>query len=151
MAHHDFVTGLPNRIFLSERLRQEIARARRGDRRFALHMIDLDGFKAVNDVMGHSIGDQLLAAVAARLLTVKQYGYVVARLGGDEFAVLQTNLSDNEAAAGLAIEVCAHNLSKLSVAATTSTFLPQPIAMAATCWSLAINSSNCVAAIGLPQ
>ena len=107
MAHHDFVTGLPNRIFLSERLRQEIARARRGDRRFALHMIDLDGFKAVNDVMGHSIGDQLLAAVAARLLTVKQYGYVVARLGGDEFAVLQTNLSDNEAAAGLAIEVCA--------------------------------------------
>lgn len=107
MAHHDSVTGLPNRNFLSERMRQEIARACRGDRRFALHMIDLDGFKCVNDVMGHSIGDHLLAEVAARLLTIKRYGYVVARFGGDEFAFLQTNLSDNEAAAGLATEICA--------------------------------------------
>jgi diguanylate cyclase (GGDEF)-like protein/PAS domain S-box-containing protein len=106
MAHHDVVTGLPNRIFLSERLKQEIARARRGDRRFALHMIDMDGFKGVNDVMGHSIGDQLLAAIAERLLTIKRYGYVVARLGGDEFAVLQTSLSNVEAAAGLAHEIC---------------------------------------------
>jgi diguanylate cyclase (GGDEF)-like protein/PAS domain S-box-containing protein len=107
MAHHDSVTGLPNRVFLSERMRQEIARARRGDRRFALHLIDLDGFKVVNDVMGHSIGDQLLAAVAERLLTIKRYGYAVARLGGDEFAILQTNLLDNGAAAGLAVEICA--------------------------------------------
>jgi diguanylate cyclase (GGDEF)-like protein/PAS domain S-box-containing protein len=107
IAHHDVVTGLPNRIFLSKRMQQEIARARRGDRRFALHMIDLDGFKGVNDLMGHSIGDHLLAAVAARLLTIKRYGYVVARLGGDEFAVLQTNLLNNEGAAGLAIEICA--------------------------------------------
>jgi diguanylate cyclase (GGDEF)-like protein/PAS domain S-box-containing protein len=107
MAHHDSVTGLPNRVFLAERMRQEIARARRGDRRFALHLIDLDGFKVVNDVMGHSTGDQLLAVIAERLLTIKRYGYVVARLGGDEFAVLQTNLSDNMAVAGLAIEICA--------------------------------------------
>jgi diguanylate cyclase (GGDEF)-like protein/PAS domain S-box-containing protein len=106
MAHHDSVTGLPNRTFLSERMRQEIARARRGDRRFALHVIDLDGFKGVNDVMGHSVGDKLLAVIAERLLTIKRYGYVVARLGGDEFAVLQTSLSDNKAAADLAIEIC---------------------------------------------
>jgi diguanylate cyclase (GGDEF)-like protein/PAS domain S-box-containing protein len=106
MAHHDSVTRLPNRTFLSERMRQEIARARRGDRRFALHVIDLDGFKGVNDVMGHSVGDKLLAVIAERLLTIKRYGYVVARLGGDEFAVLQTSLSDNKAAADLAIEIC---------------------------------------------
>jgi diguanylate cyclase (GGDEF)-like protein/PAS domain S-box-containing protein len=107
MAHHDSVTGLPNRIFLSERMRQEIARARRGDCRFALHLIDLDGFKGVNDVMGHSVGDQLLTVVAERLLTITGYGHVAARLGGDEFAVLQTNLLDNGGAAGLAVEICA--------------------------------------------
>ena len=106
MAHHDVVTGLPNCVFLSERLQQEIARSRRGDRRFALHVIDLDSFKGINDVMGHSAGDHLLVAIGERLLTIKRHGYVVARLGGDEFAVLQTNLSNNEAAADLAIEIC---------------------------------------------
>lgn len=106
MAHHDSVTGLPNRLFLSKRMCQEIARARRGDRRFAFHVIDLDGFKGINDFMGHSVGDQLLASVAKRLLSIKRYGYVVARLGGDEFAVLQTNLSNNKEAASLASEIC---------------------------------------------
>jgi diguanylate cyclase (GGDEF)-like protein/PAS domain S-box-containing protein len=105
MAHHDALTGLPNRVFLSERIRQEIARARRGDRRFALHVIDLDGFKGVNDAMGHSIGDDFLAAVAKRLMSVKRHGYVIARLGGDEFAVLQTNLANHQAAASLAEEI----------------------------------------------
>jgi len=105
MAHHDSLTGLPNRLYLSERMRREIAGARRGDRRFALHVIDLDGFKSVNDLMGHSTGDHFLAAVAERLGAVKRTGYVIARLGGDEFAVLQTNLSNNEDAAGLAEQI----------------------------------------------
>lgn len=105
IAHHDLLTGLPNRIFLSERVRQEIATAQRGDRRFALHVIDLDRFKGVNDVMGHSVGDHFLAAVAERLQTIKRKGCIVARLGGDEFAVLQTNLANNEAAAQLADEI----------------------------------------------
>jgi diguanylate cyclase (GGDEF)-like protein/PAS domain S-box-containing protein len=107
MAHHDSLTGLPNRLYLSERMRREIAGARRGDRRFALHVIDLDGFKSVNDLMGHSTGDHFLAAVAERLGAVKRTGYVIARLGGDEFAVLQTNLSNNEDAAGLAEKIVA--------------------------------------------
>ncbi len=106
IAHHDIVTGLPNRLLLSERMQEEITRARHSNQRFALHVIDLDGFKSVNDVMGHSIGDRLLVAVAERLLTVKRYGYVVARLGGDEFAILQTGLPDNETAARLANEIC---------------------------------------------
>jgi diguanylate cyclase (GGDEF)-like protein len=88
-------------------MRREIAGARRGDRRFALHVIDLDGFRSVNDVMGHSTGDHFLAAVAERLRTIKRNGYVIARLGGDEFAVLQTNLSANEDAASLAEQIVA--------------------------------------------
>jgi diguanylate cyclase (GGDEF)-like protein/PAS domain S-box-containing protein len=107
MAHHDSLTRLPNRLFLRERTRREIAGARRGDRRFALHVIDLDGFKNVNDVMGHSTGDHFLAAVAKRLRTIKRTGNVIARLGGDEFAVLQTNLSNNEDAAALAEQIVA--------------------------------------------
>jgi diguanylate cyclase (GGDEF)-like protein/PAS domain S-box-containing protein len=102
MAHHDFLTALPNRAFLSDRTHQEIAAGRRGDRRFALHVIDLDGFKSVNDVMGHSTGDRFLTAVADRLQTLNHAESVIARLGGDEFAVLQTNLPDTEAAAALA-------------------------------------------------
>jgi diguanylate cyclase (GGDEF)-like protein/PAS domain S-box-containing protein len=106
MAHHDSLTGLPNRVLLSEHARQEIARARRGDRRFAVHWIDLDGFKSVNDVMGHATGDDFLVEVSKRLLTLKRHNdYMVARLGGDEFAVLQTDLADNEAAAALADQI----------------------------------------------
>jgi diguanylate cyclase (GGDEF)-like protein/PAS domain S-box-containing protein len=105
MAHHDSLTGLPNRVFLSERVQQEIAGSRRGDRCFALHVIDLDGFKSVNDVMGHSTGDRFLIAVAQRLQTLNRLEFVVARLGGDEFAVLQTNPSNTAAAAALAEEI----------------------------------------------
>jgi len=105
MAHHDSLTGLPNRAYLTERMRQEIARARRGDRHFALHIIDLDGFKGVNDVLGHAVGDTFLTAVAKRLQSMKRSGFVVARLGGDEFAILQTGLPTSEAAACYAEEV----------------------------------------------
>jgi diguanylate cyclase (GGDEF)-like protein/PAS domain S-box-containing protein len=105
IAHHDSLTGLPNRALLSDRIQQEIAVGRRGDRYFALHLIDLDGFKSVNDVMGHSTGDRFLTAVAARLQTLRCPEYVVARLGGDEFAVLQTNPANTEAAAALAQEI----------------------------------------------
>jgi diguanylate cyclase (GGDEF)-like protein/PAS domain S-box-containing protein len=105
LAHHDSLTGLPNRAFLAERMRQEIARARRGDRSFALHVIDLDAFKGINDIMGHSIGDKFLIAVSERLQTLAEKGYFVARLGGDEFAILQANLPNSEAAATLAEDV----------------------------------------------
>lgn len=105
IAHHDALTGLPNRVYLCELLNREITRASRGNRRFALHLIDLDGFKSINDVMGHSVGDTFLTGAAARLLAIKRDDYRVARLGGDEFAILQTGLADNEAAAGFAAEV----------------------------------------------
>jgi diguanylate cyclase (GGDEF)-like protein/PAS domain S-box-containing protein len=102
IAHHDALTGLPNRTLLSDRLRREIARARRGDRPFALHLIDLDRFKNINDVLGHAIGDKFLNVVAKRLQGLARETDTVARLGGDEFAVLQTQAMRGEDAAEFA-------------------------------------------------
>jgi diguanylate cyclase (GGDEF)-like protein len=85
-------------------MQQEMARTG-GNQRLALHFIDLDGFKNINDVMGHSTGDKFLIGAAERLLTLKRDSHVVARLGGDEFAILQTNLVDKADAANVAAEV----------------------------------------------
>jgi diguanylate cyclase (GGDEF)-like protein/PAS domain S-box-containing protein len=102
MAHHDVLTNLANRALLSDRLRREIARTRRGDSPFALHLIDLDGFKDINDGLGHQVGDQFLVEVGNRLRSVVRDTDTVARLGGDEFAVLQTRVSRNEDAVDMA-------------------------------------------------
>jgi diguanylate cyclase len=85
LAHHDMVTSLPNRVLLSDRLEQETARARRGGTGFAVLMMDLDGFKQVNDRWGHAAGDRVLAMVAQRLRQCVRASDTVGRLGGDEF------------------------------------------------------------------
>jgi diguanylate cyclase (GGDEF)-like protein/PAS domain S-box-containing protein len=105
LAHHDTLTDLPNRAFLHDRMRREIVRARRGDRQFALHLIDLDRFKGVNDALGHHVGDRLLKDVATRLRGAVRDIDTVARLGGDEFAILQTDLARPEDAVDLAQRV----------------------------------------------
>ena len=88
-ALHDARTDLPNRAYFVERVAQAQARARRdADYRFAVLFIDSDNFKAVNDSLGHAVGDRLLTEIAGRLRTCLRPGDVVARLGGDEFAVL---------------------------------------------------------------
>ena len=89
LAHCDTLTSLPNRNALQERLATEIA-----DAPCSLLLLDLDGFKLVNDTLGHSVGDKLLAAVAARLTTAIGSAGFVARLGGDEFAVLVPDCAD---------------------------------------------------------
>jgi diguanylate cyclase (GGDEF)-like protein/PAS domain S-box-containing protein len=104
-AHHDALTGLPNRALLADRLRREIARARRGDRPFALHLVDLDGFKSINDVLGHVIGDKFLKVVAERLQSIARAGDTVARIGGDEFGILQSRVTRSEEAAELAARI----------------------------------------------
>lgn len=109
-AHHDALTGLPNRILLSERLQRELAHARRADSQLALLFLDLDRFKVVNDTLGHDGGDQLLREAAKRLSACVRECDTVARLGGDEFVVLLTELSSPQQAAKLAGQV----LSKLS-------------------------------------
>jgi len=88
MAYFDSLTGLPNRRMFNDELRRLIARSSRGQGDFALLLVDLDGFKQVNDVDGHDAGDALLVAVADRLRNLIRETDSVARLGGDEFAVL---------------------------------------------------------------
>ena len=87
-AHHDSLTGLPNRSLLQEHLRQALSRARRNGTRVALLVCDLDGFKPVNDRLGHDAGDVVLVTVAARLRSGVRESDVVARVGGDEFVLL---------------------------------------------------------------
>lgn len=88
MAHHDSLTDLPNRSLFQDRLERAVARARCGEI-VALHFLDLDRFKPVNDEMGHAAGDALLQAVARRVTAAKRETDVAARLGGDEFAFIQ--------------------------------------------------------------
>ncbi len=92
LAHHDALTGLPNRLFLHDVLETELARSAKTGLAFALHFIDLDRFKIINDGFGHNHGDNLLREVAARLTRQTRRGDTVARLGGDEFAVVQTGI-----------------------------------------------------------
>jgi len=101
MATHDALTDLPNRVMLRQSLEHAIARSKRGEV-VAFHYIDLDHFKAVNDTLGHLVGDDLLKQVADRLRGCVRDTDTVARLGGDEFAVIQTALAGANDAALLA-------------------------------------------------
>lgn len=98
MAYHDVLTGLPNRMLFQDRLQQEIISATRRKTQFAVLFLDLDGFKEINDTMGHAAGDHLLQMVAKRLRSAVRKGDTVARLGGDEFILL---LRGARAGAGL--------------------------------------------------
>src|SRR5262249_18335687 len=95
-AQHDALTGLPNRALFAERLEGALDGAPAGSR-VAVMLIDLDGFKEVNDTLGHHTGDAILREVASRLAPLETEGSLVARLGGDEFAVLLVDALEDEA------------------------------------------------------
>ncbi len=105
LAHHDSLTGLPNRLLFHDRFQQAIVRARRSQQPLALLFLDLDRFKNVNDALGHDIGDDLLAAVGRRLQECVRDSDTVARLGGDEFAILLDGPTDAASAAVVARKV----------------------------------------------
>ncbi len=99
LAHHDSLTGLPNRILLNERLAEAVASATAGGRGFAVLCLDLDGFKTVNDTMGHEAGDLLLSLLADRLRTLIRPTDTVARTGADDFVIVQRDVDNAEGAA----------------------------------------------------
>ena len=105
LAHHDALTGLPNRRSFMIRLRQSMALATRQSSKLALLFIDLDGFKKVNDVHGHKVGDQLLKQVADRLTDGMRQSDMMGRFGGDEFVLLSTDCPDLESAALIATKL----------------------------------------------
>lgn len=105
LAHYDPLTELPNRVLFQKELADALARrARKGDQ-LAVHFIDLDRFKTVNDTLGHPLGDALLREAAERLRGCVREGDTVARLGGDEFAVVQSGLKDMAGATRLASRI----------------------------------------------
>ena len=105
MATHDFLTGLPNRILLNDRFYVAVAHAHRGDSKLAVMSVDLDRFKAVNDTMGHSAGDELLKMVAIRLSYTLRSSDTVARIGGDEFVLVLQEIHNLEDATSIAEKV----------------------------------------------
>jgi diguanylate cyclase (GGDEF)-like protein/PAS domain S-box-containing protein len=98
-AQHDFLTGLPNRVLLSDRVNYAIALAMRHEKKVAVLFLDLDGFKHINDSLGHPIGDKLLQSVASRLADCLRASDAVSRQGGDEFVVLLSEMEQPEDAA----------------------------------------------------
>ncbi len=105
LAFYDWLTGLPNRRKLFDRLSYSIALSQRPNTQFAVFMIDLDKFKAVNDSLGHTLGDELLKQVAIRIRNCLRDGDMVARLGGDEFILILENLKIPEAAEVIALKL----------------------------------------------
>lgn len=105
LAHYDVLTDLPNRSLFQERLTQAIAHAKRNQQIIGVLFMDLDGFKNVNDSMGHVAGDQLLKVVAKRIKTCIREEDTLARLGGDEFTLILENLKSPECASQIADEI----------------------------------------------
>jgi diguanylate cyclase (GGDEF)-like protein len=103
IAHHDALTGLPNRVLLADRLSLALAQARRKGMRLALLFLDLDGFKPINDSLGHDAGDEALRQVAQRLGSIVREADTLARIGGDEFVLLICDLDDGAEAAACTV------------------------------------------------
>src|SRR4029077_4793344 len=98
-AEHDFLTGLPNRMLVNDRINQAIMSASRYMKRVAVMFLDLDGFKHINDSLGHPTGDKLLQFIAKRLVECVRGSDTVSRQGGDEFVVLLSEVERSEDAA----------------------------------------------------
>ncbi len=133
LAQHDFLTDLPNRLLLNDRITQAISLAQRHGTHLAVLFLDLDGFKHINDSLGHEIGDKVLKLVAQRLVAGVRTSDTVSRHGGDEFVILLSEIAEAGDAAVSAEKILAalampHAISELSVnlsASIGSSIYPQ--------------------------
>ncbi len=105
LAFHDSLTNLPNRLLFQETLERVLAGYRRNRQQFALHILDLDHFKEINDSLGHPVGDELLKAVVDRISSVIRSNDLLARLGGDEFALIQQDIGEAREASVVAAKI----------------------------------------------
>jgi diguanylate cyclase (GGDEF)-like protein/PAS domain S-box-containing protein len=96
IAHYDVLTNLPNRVLLADRLGQAMVQCKRNNRSLAVAFMDLDGFKEINDIHGHNVGDELLVSVSQRMKAALREGDTLARIGGDEFIAIMVNLAKTE-------------------------------------------------------
>jgi diguanylate cyclase (GGDEF)-like protein/PAS domain S-box-containing protein len=124
-SQHDFLTGLPNRMLLNDRISQAIVLALRHKKQIAVLFLDLDGFKHINDYLGHPIGDKLLQSIAKRLVDCVRFSDTVSRQGGDEFVVLLSEVEHSEDAAITARRMLqtvaqAHSIDQHDLHVTTS-------------------------------
>jgi diguanylate cyclase (GGDEF)-like protein len=117
LAHHDALTTLPNRRMFDMELNALLAAARPSGRTHAVFLMDLNGFKKVNDVFGHHEGDAILVAVAQRLQSCVRDGELVSRFGGDEFAVLVRNLATEDEAMSIASRMIASLTDPIAIGA----------------------------------
>ncbi|MFN0316829.1 MAG: diguanylate cyclase domain-containing protein [Burkholderiales bacterium] len=107
LAHHDPLTGLPNRALLKERFSQAASQAKRNQKTLGVLLLDLDQFKQVNDTLGHDVGDALLVSIGQVLREVVRETDTVARLGGDEFVLLVSDVADRASLSGVADKILA--------------------------------------------
>lgn len=105
MAHHDILTGLPNRLLFNDRMKQALSSARRYNEQVAVLFLDLDNFKCINDEFGHDIGDLILKSVSERLKSCLRVCDTIARLGGDEFIIMLENVEKAENVALIAQKI----------------------------------------------
>jgi diguanylate cyclase (GGDEF)-like protein/PAS domain S-box-containing protein len=124
-AQHDYLTGLPNRMLLNDRVSQAIAFAKRHTGKIAVLFLDLDGFKHINDSLGHPVGDKLLQSIARRLVDCVRGSDTISRQGGDEFVVLLSEIAQAEDAAIMAKRMLrsvaeAHSIDQHDLYVTTS-------------------------------
>jgi len=96
VVHYDIVTGLPNRVLLSDRLQQVMSHAKRNHSELAVVYLDLDGFKTINDLYGHDVGDILLSTLATKMKKTLREGDTIARIGGDEFVIVLLDIIHHE-------------------------------------------------------
>jgi diguanylate cyclase (GGDEF)-like protein len=125
LALHDPLTGLPNRIYFSERIKEEMNRANLTKRLLAVFTLDIDKFKEINDTMGHDIGDKVLKEFSKRVKSALRKDDTFARVGGDEFVILLPDLTDENNTVEVADRIlqsvrCEMNVGSYSASITTS-------------------------------